>query len=1139
MESSVLWTVAAHPATLDEGGGHVNGEHRLADLEYHPVLADAAEIVAAWEPDQFLLIGDVLPSGAEAVATARQITDPGVELPTGTYCFDLEEKGAVMVVDVGGLPGAPMTGSWADPDDSPLVSAYAWFVSWLDGAAEINRPVFAPNQPVVTVPSGQFGQVVTRSFVNGQWSYKVLLDGGLRTVLETGLAPLPEIDGPEAWVQQPPSPAERFTATLTRQKLSERLTDTVYSFRASRTIFRPYQFRPVVRLLEAEHGRLLIADEVGLGKTIEAGLIWTELDAREQAGRVLVVCPSMLVAKWQREMEERFGFDLPVLDKPALADFLDRVETDRLPSSFHAVVSIERLRGWDGLEEVARFAPHFDLIIVDEAHAFRNVGTKNHALGVVLSEWADALVFLSATPLNLANRDLYNLLELLAPGEFDDPGTLELRLEPNAVLNRITASLVRPEVTSGDRLAWLAQLGVLTFGRPMTRRPEFRRLQALLRTDTLSPADVVEVRRLVRELHALSAVVTRTRKLEIQEEKAMRSAKRVTVDWTAEESELYAAIEQWQLARAAAKGMPVGFVGQMPLRLAGSCLPAARDRILAGERRAWDDSELANEDELEGMEPEDIPPADVVERARALGDVDTKFDAFLPELRTAIHDDRQVLIFTFSRHTLAYLERRLGEEFRVAALHGGVKPHDRARIMAEFRAGDYDLVVASRVASEGLDFEFCSAVVNYDLPWNPMEVEQRIGRIDRFGQQAEMVVIINFHTPGTIESDIVERVHQRINVFNDSIGELEPILQSKQKDLRDAMFDFSLSPEQRQEKVDQQLAAIEAAARELESMEETTQFLAAADNAEIEGFEQELLSEGRYVGQPELVRLIDDWFRHDANARMSVSNDGHWLRLRGTPALERQLREVTAKGERSALDISEWSAAFRDERERQICLDQEVARRQSAELLAANHPLVRAALRVPGHEQARFASLRVVSDEVPQGSYLVLVALARWNGIRPTSALWTAERGIDSAEATDGVGNLLLARLAEAGVVEGPPINADDLGALVSRLDRDLIVRQQAEMNSRQAENEALLETRRTSLEESHASKSRQIQTRIETIRQKRGAPTVIRLHEAQLAKQDQRLADALSRLEATRAGEMTVEPKAVCVVEVTSGNRT
>ena len=115
----------------------------------------------------------------------------------------------------------------------------------------------------------------------------------------------------------------------------------------------------------------------------------------------------------------------------------------------------------------------------------------------------------------------------------------------------------------------------------------------------------------------------------------------------------------------------------------------------------------------------------------------------------------------------------------------------------DFRSGAFEILLASRVASEGLDFEFCAAVVNYDLPWNPMEVEQRIGRIDRIGQVEKKIGVLNFHTPGTIETDIIERVMERIGIFEHGIGELEPIFDAQWKGVESLLSDFALDPEQR------------------------------------------------------------------------------------------------------------------------------------------------------------------------------------------------------------------------------------------------------------------------------------------------------------------------------------------------------
>lgn len=1103
------------------------------ELSYHPVIRDSESVLAGYQPARLLVVGDDLPSGFVAAADVRLLGDLGAQLPSGIYSFEIDAGAVAMVVMRGAPPAEAMGTTWDIDDSHPLVQAYGWFDASWEVADTVPKPLFAVGDHVLTRNSGQEASVRSRDFDTGAWWYEIRLDGTTKTMQESSLVS-PEIDDdPYEWITRIPAPADRFAATLTRAKLQEQLTDTVYSFRATRTIFRPYQFRPIIRLLTTGRLRLLIADEVGLGKTIEAGLVWTELDARNQAGRVLVVCPSMLVPKWRAEMRERFGYELAELDRKGLDEFLEQVEDDRLPRRQHWVCSLERLRVWKGLDRLSELSPQLDLVVVDEAHAFRNSGTRSHALGALLSDWSDALVFLSATPLNLGNQDLYNLLELLAPGEFDDRWVLEQQLEPNAILNRISASLFDRDVSSATRREWLHSIRTLTFGPSVAARPEYDEVDRLLMAGRLDHSEVAEVKRLLGQLHALSAVVTRTRKVEVQDHKAVREAISIPVAWTDAEASLYQEIDKWQRDRAKRLGYPVGFATQMPLRLASSCLPAARDNILALDRGSWVDDDMDNDDESSTGEPDDIPTTEVIEAARRLGDVDTKFDAFLERLEPVIASGRRVLVFTFSRKTLAYLADKLRSRgVRLAVLHGDVDRDARHRIMTQFRQDEFKVLLASRVASEGLDFEFASAVVNYDLPWNPMEVEQRIGRIDRFGQTEEKLLILNFHTPGTIETDIIERVHQRIGVFQDSIGELEPILQSALSDIRRTTFDFKLTTEQRQRRLDEMLTALEEQRLARDDVESASSFLSSTDQAEIDGLEQDLLASGRYIGQSELVLLLRDWVAQTPGTVFDLDDTGRWAYLRGNEYLETQLRGVQTAGERSSRELDHLCRQLRNEVDIQLCLDQELARTSGSDLLGATHPLVRAALRVPGRIQARFSSVSYASDVVPEGRYLVALALASWTGARSKSEFWTAGVSMDGTEAPSEVGAGLLAALAEGEIKPWPDQTEQDLDGLMRSLVRQLRRRQREEEERRTAENEALIETRRTSLRETHARKIRQIEKRIQTLIAG-GNTSMVRLQESQLANQDRLLAEAEARLEASRHGELTVEQVAVCIVEV------
>ena len=1113
------------------------GSRARAELSYAPVLSDAPGIVAETRAARVLVVGGRLPEGVEVAAELRQVASPSVRIPTGVYSFDSDGATWVMVVVDGAGPSQPASvRSWGSAlDDDPLVRAYRWLVSWWDGADVIPSPTFEVGDEVLVAPESQEGLVKSRQHEHGQWFYKVRSKGRTFEVRESLLSPPTVDDDPHEWVSRTMESASALAATITAAKLTERLSDTVYSFRASRTIFRPYQFRPVLKFLESGRLRLLVADEVGLGKTIEAGLLWTELDARRQANRVLVVAPSGLVSKWKTEMNERFGYELVELDTTGLEGLLRKFEDDRFPARFHGVVSMERLRVWSGLERLAEIGPRFDLVVVDEAHAFRNEGTKSHALGALLSDWADAYVFLSATPLNLGNDDLFNLLELLSPGEFDDRSVLQQRLEPNAVLNGIASTLLDKDVTPSDRLRILDRLDEMTFGAGIVKRPEYAELRALL-ASPLDARAIVEVRRLIRRLHALEAVVTRTRKVEVEDRKAVREPVQMDVSWTDDEARFYERVDAWQRARARSLGMPAGFAIQMPMRLASTCLPAMRDRILAhAGGRIVDEVDLEPDEGPTSEESRGIgddfesPPDDVVAATRRLGEVDSKFDVFVETLEDIVDQGRKVLVFSFSRPTLAYLLRRLSSRMRVRDMHGGVDRQDRAEIMASFRRGEFDVLLASKVASEGLDFEFCSAVVNYDLPWNPMEVEQRIGRVDRFGQSEEKVLVLNFHTPGTIESDIIARVHERIGVFTDSIGELEPILREKVDDLRKTMFDFELSEDQRRRKIDETLAAIEEQRAALKDVEDASGLLNSADGVEIQGLERDLVEHGRYVGQRELAHLLRGWVSRSPESRIEI--DDEVLRLRGSSELESDLRLVQVEGDRSAAELDRLAADLRGGLEVHVSLSQEHARVTGLPLLSANHPLVRAAVASRGAKGARCANVMVFDESLPIGRYLVLLGVARWRGVRSTNELWTTAVDLSTRSTVADVGARLLASLADGAWREAPgsledPIDVLDVAISAMRS------RQLQEEADRGARNDALLEVRRLSLEETFRRKRAVIGRRIETARANR-SDVAVRLGLSQLAAQDRLLAQASDDLERAARTSMEVEHLAVAIVEV------
>jgi ATP-dependent helicase HepA len=245
-------------------------------------------------------------------------------------------------------------------------------------------------------------------------------------------------------------------------------------------------------------------------------------------------------------------------------------------------------------------------------------------------------------------------------------------------------------------------------------------------------------------------------------------------------------------------------------------LPPLLDDILNRHLSQLDLSEWGDDDRLEGLgEPLTDFRAEVesfIRRAQALAGPDPKFDAFLRVIRDKQRlPNNKLLVFSTFRHTLAYLIGKLGgESIRIGLVHGDVPDDERRELRNRFSLAQedpraLDVLLSSEVGCEGLDYQFCDALINYDLPWNPMRVEQRIGRIDRYGQKSETIAIYNFITPGTVDAEIYERCLLRIGVFRQALGGGEEILGRLTREIHEIAENLTLSPEEQSARL-QQLA---------------------------------------------------------------------------------------------------------------------------------------------------------------------------------------------------------------------------------------------------------------------------------------------------------------------------------------------
>ena len=695
------------------------------------------------------------------------------------------------------------------------------------------------------------------------------------------LVPLEELEPVPGITELTP---EDLRVVLTQRRLEHPATDQFLSYKASKTRLLYHQFLPVKKMLESPDQRLLIADEVGTGKTIEAGLIWAELESRSARGleNVWIVCPKSLVGKWREEMLQRFDLRLEVLSSENIRQALVSLDRDGvLPPRFaRSVVNLELIRMEAHMLRLAQSPIAWDLTIFDEAHHLRNTDTLSHMVAQFICQRSKAAVFLTATPLQTNLSDIVHLMEVLGVDVAEDPALLEEQLHWDMQLND-WISLVRRRPPGWRHEADHALHRLETSGG--LSRPGWRRFRQLV-----AASDIEEIRQRsvvvdsARDLQALSPYMTRTLRSEVDEHRPTRDAATRIVEFNPEEEAFYNEVYRICLARALARGVPPGFATQMPERRTASCVPAVASEILRHATEDEDDEHEAR------FTPAEIKALEPLARA-ALRSQDRKIDALLEMLVQAFEELKtdRVMIFSTFRGTLRYLAEKLSERgYSLELMYGPTPARDedcrrgeksRERIAAEFRRGEFQILLASEVAGEGLDFEHCHVVVNYDLPWNPMRVEQRIGRCDRIGQTADKVHVRSLASKGTIEARILSRLYQRLGIFERALGELEVVLGETIASFERDLFKRGLTPRQQEER-------LERAAQAIENNEQHRELISRASVISeqgrhlIESEQQEIReSESRFLSSAELAEfLLAAFARHLPNSINATAVDGQF-----------------------------------------------------------------------------------------------------------------------------------------------------------------------------------------------------------------------------------------------------------------------
>lgn len=616
-----------------------------------------------------------------------------------------------------------------------------------------------------------------------------------------------------------------FCTYLTFQILQSPSLSYLYSFNSARVDYIPYQYRPVLKIINSDRPRILIADGVGVGKTIEAGLIFKELQARQEVNSVLIICPRPLIAesKWETEMK-RFDENFIPLDGGGLKNCIRETDLDGVwPTRQNKIIvpytlfDDELLIGDEKKGRVGLLTldppPRFDLVIVDEAHYVKNPETCRYKAVKYFCDNAGAVVFLTATPIQLGSPDLFTLLNILRPDLISDEKIFEMLSLPNMHINKAIAIARTKEnewlegVKSEIKQALSTEWGV----RVLKTKASFVEVSSILEKNNGDEDEVrLKIIHCLEDLYTFSNIINRTRRRDIGEF-TTRKAQTVSIEFSPIQREIYESIISLrkELLQIEHSSRSINFLLGMLKRQTASCLfglaPFIKDifngKINELEEDGW------NSLDLQAYRDKVLKLSNMVNR---IGDNDPKFEAFEKIIKEKqVMEKNKVITFSTFRHTLNYLHKKLSENgYRVGLIHGDVPDEERIILRNRFKedktvSNAIDVLLFSEVGCEGLDYQFCDCIVNYDVPWNPMKVEQRIGRIDRKGQTSEAITIYNFITPGTVDADIHERCHLRIGVFEKAIGMSEAILGEIIDKINDVAEDHCLSDEERRQKLQQ------------------------------------------------------------------------------------------------------------------------------------------------------------------------------------------------------------------------------------------------------------------------------------------------------------------------------------------------
>ena len=860
------------------------------------------------------------------------------------------------------------------------------------------------------------GMVFSITNVGETKRYDVFVDGEIKTFYE---GQIQKIDSSPtySWID-----LSTLQSNLTAYEINNPSADNLYSLNAARIDFVPYQFRPALKLIKSDEPRILIADSVGVGKTIEAGLIIKELEARNELDNILIICPKPLVAerKWELEMR-RFDEDFIPIDSAILRQAISDTHRDEeWPVRYNKAIipySILDSRVYEGEENHKGKqyglldldpAPHFDLVIIDEAHHIRNGSMekeKAYAYKCVryFCEHADAVIMLTATPLQTSDDDLFTLMNLLRPDVIMDKEVFHMMSRPNEFIYQCSHAIRG----AGDgwqetAITALQNIKSTQWGENViSKNPVYSDVLSRLEKPEISREDRVKLVSDVEALHSFNAMLNRTRRKDIQDF-CIRRSYTIKTSFTPQQYDLHNELLRFEFEALSKlhNVRCIPFMMSTIRRQAASCIfglaPHIRDIITRRFDQMIEDPDIdLDEYDLDSKGTSTLMDLaqHVLNLADCLPEEDPKLDSVLKIIDEKQKlDNNKIILFSSFRHTLSYLEDKLNERnYRVAQINGSKKDGERRLLRERFELDKsdpeaLDILLFTEVGAEGLDYQFCDTMINYDLPWNPMQIEQRIGRIDRHGQKSEAVNIYNIITEDTVDADIYSRCLMRIGIFERSIGECEEVLGAIGAQIEQIAVSSVLTDEERRIKLEQMADNEIRRMQELNKLEDEERSLFGFDLSNFTAAKEIRDAESPWISPLNIQRLVERYLSDRLGDGQYIVGTSLLKQIR----LNKEARITLLEDFRKLSNIKsgskrKWENYLKSsEPMHKITFESETANKdRKAFFITPMHPLVKQAAKYYDTSNVSYIHLDYCTEDIPEGTYPFSIYAWSYVGLNP------------------------------------------------------------------------------------------------------------------------------------------------------------